>query len=103
MVGAIRHEMVHARLMKLTLQHLVAWKQAPGNHTFAQYVDQRVKGTDGALIKDRFIGGHMDETLAYAEGFLTAFFYSPIEKPQGGDRAWIAHLKASRRSSRRCG
>jgi hypothetical protein len=33
------------------------------------------------------------ETLAYAEGFLTAFFYSPIEKPQAGDRAWIAHLK----------
>jgi hypothetical protein len=93
MVAAIRHEMVHARLMKLTLQHLTAWKQAPGRLSFAQYVDQRVKGTDGALIKDRYFGGHMDETVAYAEGFLTAFFYSPIEKPQAGDRAWIAHLK----------
>jgi len=93
MVAAIRHEMVHARLMKLTLKHLAAWKQAGGRLSFAQYVDQHVKGTEGALIKDRYFGGHMDETLAYAEGFLTAFFYSPIEKPQAGDRGWIAHLK----------
>ena len=93
MVAAIRHEMVHARLMRLTLQHLAAWKQAPRGLSFAQYVDQSVGGTDGALIKDRFFGGHMDETVAYAEGFLSAFFYSPMEEPQAGDRAWIAHLK----------
>jgi hypothetical protein len=93
MVAAIRHEMVHARLMRLTLQHLTAWKQAPRGLSFTQYVDQSVGGTDGALIKDRYFGGHMDETIAYAEGFLSAFFYSPVEEPQAGDRAWIAHLK----------
>jgi hypothetical protein len=93
MVAAIRHEMVHARLMRLTLQHLAAWKQAPRALSFAQYVDKTVGGSDGALIKDRFFGGHMDETLAYAEGFLSAFFYSPVEEPGAGDRAWISHLK----------
>ena len=35
----------------------------------------------------------MDETVAYVEGFLSAFFYSPVEEPQAGDRAWISHLK----------
>ena len=93
MVAAIRHEMVHARLMKLTLEHLNAWKANPGRLSFAQYVDQKVGGSDAALIKDRFFGGHMDETVAYAEGFLTAFFYSPLEEPADGDRAWIAHFK----------
>jgi hypothetical protein len=92
-VAAIRHEMVHARLMRLTLKHLTDWKQDSRGLSFTQYVDQRVGGTDGALIKDRFFGGHMDETVAYAEGFLSAFFYSPVEEPQAGDRAWIAHLK----------
>ena len=93
MVAAIRHEMVHARLMRLTLQHLTAWKQAPGGLSFAQYVDKRAGGADGALIKDRYFGGHMDETVAYAEGFLSAFFYAPTEEPGPGDRAWMAHLK----------
>jgi hypothetical protein len=93
MVAAIRHEMVHARLMRLTLQHLTAWKQAPGGLSFTQYVDKRAGGADGALIKDRYFGGHMDETVAYAEGFLSAFFYAPTEEPQAGDRTWMAHLK----------
>ena len=98
MVAAIRHEMVHARLMRLTLKHLTDWKQNPRGLSFTQYVDQSVAvgavgGADGALIKDRFFGGHMDETVAYAEGFLSAFFYSPVEEPQAGNRAWIAHLK----------
>jgi hypothetical protein len=93
MVAAIRHEMVHARLMKLTLEQRAAWQQKGGGKTFSQFVDQRMKGADAALVKDRFFGGHMDETLAYAEGFLTAFFYAPIEAPQAGDRAWIAHFK----------
>ena len=93
MVAALRHEMVHARLMKLTLEQRAAWAEEPRRPTFSQFVDQRMKGTDGALVKDRFFGGHMDETVAYAEGFLTAFFYSPVEAPQAGDRAWIAHLK----------
>ena len=93
MVGAIRHEMVHARLMRLTLQHLAAWKQAPGGLTFSQYVDKRAGGADGALVKDRSFGGHMDETLAYAEGFLSAFFLAPTEEPQAVDRAWMEHLK----------
>jgi hypothetical protein len=93
MVAAIRHEMVHARLMKLTLEHRKAWTANPGRLSFAQYVDQKVGGSDAALIKDRFFGGHMDETVAYAEGFLTAFIYSPLEEPADGDRAWIAHFK----------
>jgi hypothetical protein len=93
MVAAIRHEMVHARLMKLTLEHRDAWKAAAGGLTFPQYVDKKVGGSDGALIKDRFFGGHMDETVAYAEGFLTAFFYSPVVEPGDGDHAWIAHLR----------
>ena len=93
MVAAIRHEMVHARLMRLTLKHLTEWKQAPRGLSFMQYVDQHAGGADAALIKDRYFGGHMDETVAYAEGFLSAFFYSPVEEPQAGDRAWIAHLK----------
>jgi hypothetical protein len=93
MVAAIRHEMVHVRLLRLTLKHLTDWKQAPGGLSFAQYVDRHVGGTDGALIKDRSFGGHMDETVAYVEGFLTAYSYSPIEEPQAGDRAWIGHLK----------
>ena len=93
MVAAIRHEMVHARLMRLTLQHRDAWKQNPKGLSFSQYVDKQVGGTDGALIKDRFFGGHMDETVAYAEGFLTAFFYGAIEEPAAGDRSWIPHLK----------
>lgn len=93
MVAGIRHEMVHARLMKLTLQQKSAWEQNPGGMTFSQFVDNRMKGGDGALVKDRFFGGHMDETVAYAEGFLTAFSYAPVEQPQPGDRAWIAHLK----------
>ncbi|MET0769394.1 MAG: hypothetical protein ABW081_05760 [Solirubrobacteraceae bacterium] len=93
MVAAIRHEMVHARLMKLTLEHRNAWTANPGRLSFAQYVDQKVGGSDAALIKDRFFGGHMDETVAYAEGFLTAFFYSPLEEPADGDRAWVAHFK----------
>jgi hypothetical protein len=93
MVAAIRHEMVHVRLMRLTLKHLADWKQAPRGLSFTQYVDQHVGGADAALIKDRYFGGHMDETVAYAEGFLTAFFYSPVEEPQAGDRALIRHLK----------
>jgi len=36
MVAAIRHEMVHVRLMRLTLGHLTAWKQAPRGLSFAQ-------------------------------------------------------------------
>ena len=93
MVAAIRHEMVHVRLMRLTRKHLADWKQAPRGLSFMQYVDQVVGGADAALIKDRYFGGHMDETVAYVVGFLTAFFYSPIEEPQAGDRAWISHLK----------
>jgi len=93
MVAAMRHEMVHARLMKLTLEHKTAWQQKRGGKTFSQYVDQHVQGTDGGLLKDRFFGGHMDETVAYAEGFLTAFSYAPVEQPQPGERAWIVHLK----------
>ena len=93
MVAAIRHEMVHVRLMRLTRKHLADWKQAPRGLSFMQYVDQQVGGADAALIKDRYFGGHMDETVAYVEGFLSAFFYSPLEEPQAGDRAWISHLK----------
>ena len=83
MVAGIRHEMVHARLMRLTLQQMAAWKQNPGGLTFSQFVDS-MKGGDGALVKDRFFGGHMDETVAYAEGFLTAFFYAPVEAAAAG-------------------
>jgi hypothetical protein len=90
MVAAI---LVHVRLMRLTLKHLADWKQAPRGLSFTQYVDQHVGGADAALIKDRYFGGHMDETVAYVEGFLSAFFYSPVEEPQAGDRAWISHLK----------
>jgi hypothetical protein len=93
MVAAIRHEMVHARLMRLTLKHLADWKQKPEGLSFMQYVDKKVTGTDGALVKDRFFGGHMDEVVAYAEGFLSAFFYAPITAPGTGTPAWIAHLK----------
>jgi hypothetical protein len=32
-----------------------------------------VTGTDKALVKDRFFGGHMDEIVAYAEGFTKEF------------------------------
>ena len=93
MVAAIRHEMVHARLMRLTLKHRAAWKKNPQGLSFAQFVDQTVSGTDGALVKDRFFGGHMDETVAYAEGFLSAFFYAPLQPPPGtGTPAWRAHL-----------
>jgi hypothetical protein len=93
MVAAIRHEMVHARLLRLTLEHLAAWKRAKGAGSFSQYVEKQVGGTEAALLKDRYFGGHMDEAPAYAEGFLSAFFYSPIEEPQPGDRAWLRHLK----------
>jgi hypothetical protein len=93
MVAAIRHEMVHVRLMRLTQKHLTDWKQAPGGLSFMQYVDKHAGGSDAALIKNRYFGGHMDETVAYAEGFLSAFFYSPVEEPQAGDRAWMSHLK----------
>ena len=93
MVAAIRHEMVHARLMRLTLKHLADWKQKPEGLSFVQYVDKKVTGTDGALVKDRFFGGHMDEVVAYAEGFLSGFFYSPIAAPGTGTPAWVAHLK----------
>ena len=103
MVAAIRHEMVHARLMRLTLKHLAAWKQNPDGLSFTQYVDKKVAGTDGALIKDRFFGGHMDETVAYAEGFLSAFFYAPIEEPGTATPRGSPTSRASRRSSRRRG
>jgi hypothetical protein len=93
MVAAIRHEMVHARLMRLTLKHLADWKQKPDGLSFPQYVDKKVSGTDGALVKDRFFGGHMDEVLAYAEGFLSAFFYAPIAAPGTGTPAWLAHFE----------
>jgi hypothetical protein len=93
MVGAIRHEMVHARLMRLTLQQLADWKQDPRGMTFSQYVDKMLGGTDGALVRDRSFGGHMDETVAYAEGFLSAFFYTPPEAPGPKDHAWIEHFK----------
>jgi len=93
MVAAIRHEMVHARLMRLTLKHRADWQKDPRGRSFAQYVDQKVGGSDGALIRDRFFGGHMDETLAYAEGFLSAFLYTPISEPGKDDPAWVAHLK----------
>jgi hypothetical protein len=46
MVAAIRHEMVHARLMRLTLKHLADWKQNPDGLSFTQYVDKKVTGTD---------------------------------------------------------
>ena len=93
MVAAIRHEMVHARLMRLTLKHLADWKQKPDGLSFTQYVDKKVTGTDGALVKDRFFGGHMDEVVAYAEGFLSAFFYAPVAAPGTGTPAWIAHFE----------
>jgi hypothetical protein len=93
MVAAMRHEMVHARLMRLTLKHLADWKQKPDGLPFPQYVEKKVSGTDGALVKDRFFGGHRDETLAYAEGFLSAFLLAPVEKPATGDRPWIAHFE----------
>ena len=93
MVAAIRHEMVHARLMRLTLKHLADWKQKPDGLSFQQYVDKKVSGTDGALVKDRFFGGHMDEVVAYAEGFLSAFFYAPIAAPGTGSPAWLAHFE----------
>jgi hypothetical protein len=92
MVAAIRHEMVHARLMRLTLKHLADWRQNPEGLPFPQYVEKKVSGSDAALVKDRSFGGHMDETLAYAEGFLSAFFYAPVEKPGPGERAWLAHF-----------
>jgi hypothetical protein len=93
MVAAIRHEMVHARLMRLTLKHLADWKQKPGGLSFTQYVDKKVSGTDQALVKDRFFGGHMDEIVAYAEGFLSAFFYAPVAAPGTGTPAWLAHFE----------
>jgi hypothetical protein len=93
MVAAIRHEMVHARLMRLTLKHLADWKQKPEGLSFMQYVDKKVSGTDGALVKDRFFGGHMDEVVAYAEGFLSAFFIAPITAPGKGTPSWIAHFE----------
>jgi hypothetical protein len=93
MVAAIRHEMVHARLMRLTLKHLADWKQKPDGLSFTQYVDKKVGGTDGALVKDRSFGGHMDEVVAYAEGFLSAFFYAPITAPGTGTPAWIEHFE----------
>ena len=93
MVAAIRHEMVHARLMRLTLKHLADWKQKPDGLSFTQYVDKKVTGTDKALVKDRFFGGHMDEVVAYAEGFLSAFFYAPIAAPGTGTPAWLAHFE----------
>ena len=93
MVAAIRHEMVHVRLMRLTLKHLTDYKKAGGGLSFSQYVDKHVSGADAALVKDRYFGGHMDETVAYLEGFLTAFSYSAVEEPHGHDRAWVAHLK----------
>jgi hypothetical protein len=93
MVAAIRHEMVHARLMRLTLRHLADWKQKPGNLSFPQYVDSKVTGTDGALVKDRFFGGHMDEVVAYAEGFLSAFFYAPMTAPGTATPAWLGHFE----------
>ncbi len=43
--------------------------------------------------KDRFFGGHMDEVVAYAEGFLTAFFYAPVATPSTGKPAWLAHFE----------
>jgi hypothetical protein len=94
MVAAIRHEMVHARLMRLTLKHLTDWKNAPNGLSFMQYVDKHVAGADAALVKDRYFGGHMDEVVAYLEGFLTAYGYSAVETPDAdNDRAWIRHLK----------
>jgi hypothetical protein len=93
MVAAIRHEMVHARLMRLTLKHLTDWKQKPDGLSFTQYVDKKVTGTDKALVKDRFFGGHMDEIVAYAEGFLSAFFYAPVAAPGTGTPAWLAHFE----------
>ena len=92
-VAAIRHEMVHARLMRLTLKHLADWKQKPEGLSFTQYVDKKVTGTDKALVKDRFFGGHMDEVVAYAEGFLSAFFSAPVAAPGTGTPAWIAHFE----------
>jgi hypothetical protein len=93
MVAAIRHEMVHAKLMRLTLKHRADWQKDPGGRSFAQYVDQKVGGSDAALIKDRFFGGHKDEALAYAEGFLSAFLYSPIKEPGPEKHAWLAHFE----------
>ena len=94
MVAAIRHEMVHVRLMRLTLKHLTAWKQAQNGLSFTQYVDKHIAGTDAALVKDRYFGGHMDEVVAYLEGFLSAYAYSAVETPDANnDRAWIHHLK----------
>jgi hypothetical protein len=94
MVAAIRHEMVHVRLMRLTLKHLTDWKKAQNGLSFSQYVDKHVAGADAALVKDRYFGGHMDEVVAYLEGFLTAYAYSAVETPDANhERAWIAHLK----------
>src|SRR5918993_5201964 len=39
MVGAIRHEMVHARLMRLTLKQLADWRKDSPGMTFPQHVD----------------------------------------------------------------
>ena len=71
MVAAIRHEMVHARLMRLTLKHLTDWKRGQTGLSFTQYVDKRIAGTDAARVKDRYFGGHMDEVVAYLDGPLT--------------------------------
>jgi hypothetical protein len=94
MVAAIRHEMVHVRLMRLTLKHLTDWKNAQTGLSFSQYVDKHVAGADAGLVKDRYFGGHMDEVVAYLEGFLTAYNYGAAETPDANhERAWISHLK----------
>jgi hypothetical protein len=93
MVAAMRHEMVHARLMRETLKHRAAWQKDAQGGSFAQYVEKKVGGSESALIRDRFFGGHKDETLAYAEGFLSAFLYGPIKEPGPEKHAWLAHFE----------
>jgi len=46
MVAAIRHEMVHVRLLRLTLKHRDDYRRSGGGMSFSQYVDRHVSGPD---------------------------------------------------------
>jgi hypothetical protein len=85
-LGAVRHEMEHARHMELSIEWLIEWREAGAKQPFSSWIAEQAKhGKIPAevlsLIRVEHDSARGDtELLAYLEGFVTTVQYLP-DKP----------------------
>jgi hypothetical protein len=85
-LGAVRHEMEHARHMELSIEWLLKWREAGTKSAFSSWIAEQAKlGKIPAevlpLIRVEHDSARGDtELLAYLEGFVTTVQYLP-DKP----------------------